>query len=475
LTDYDAVVVGGGPNGLAAAITVATAGLSVIVLEGAANVGGGMRSEELIFPGFLHDVCSAVHPLAIGSPYFRTLPLSQHGLDFVHSPAALAHPLEGDRSVIVERSLEETADSLGADSRAYLGTIGSAVDDWEHLEEALLGPLIRFPRHPFELARFGLSAARSATGFTARFAQEETRALFAGAAAHSVLPLEQFASASFGIVLLALAHARGWPIIRGGTQKLSDALAAVLVGLGGTIQAGVGVRSLDQLPSSKLVFFDIGPRQFVQIAGARFSPSYRRALLRYRYGPGVFKIDYALDGPIPWNDPACAQAATVHLGGTIAEIAASERAPWQGRHAERPFVLLAQPSLFDLSRAPEGKHTAWAYCHVPQGSTVDMTGRIEAQIERFANGFRDRILGRSTLSPAELESRNPNLVGGDVNGGAATFRQLVARPTLRPIPYTTPVKGMYLCSASTPPGGGVHGMCGHLAARTALRRDIGVC
>jgi phytoene dehydrogenase-like protein len=432
-----------------------------------------MRSEELTLPGFLHDVCSAVHPLAAGSPYFRTLPLSQHGLDFIHPPVALAHPLDAGNSVVVERSLTKTADSLGADSDAYLRTIGSAVGDWEHLEEAILGPLIRVPRHPLELARFGLSGVRSATGFAARFVEEETRALFAGAAAHSVLPLEEFASASFGIVLLALGHTRGWPIIRGGTQKLSDALASIFVGLGGTIETGVAVRSLDQLPSSKLVFFDTGPHQFAQIAGARLSPRYRRALLRYRYGPGVFKVDYALDGPIPWNDPACSQTATVHLGGTLAEIAASERAPWEGQHAERPFVLLAQPSLFDSSRAPEGKHTAWAYCHVPHGSTVDMTGRIEAQIERFAKGFRDRILGRSILSPADLETRNPNLVGGDVNGGAATFRQLLARPTLHPIPYTTPIKGMYLCSASTPPGGGVHGMCGHLAARTALRRDLG--
>jgi phytoene dehydrogenase-like protein len=471
LSQYDAVVVGSGPNGLAAAITVARAGLSVLVLEARETVGGGTRSAELTLPGFLHDVCSAVHPLAVSSPFFRTLPLAEHGLEFIHPPAPLAHPLDGGRAVLLERSLETSAASLGADGEAYRRLVGGTVEDWERLEPAVLGPLLRIPRHPVALSRFALTAARSSTGLASRaFSREETRALFAGAAAHSMLPLEELGSASFGLVLLTLAHVCGWPIVRGGSQQIAEALASYLRTLGGEIETGAPVRSLDELPKAKMVFCDVGPGQLMALAGSRFPTRYQRALTRYRYGPGVFKLDYALDGPVPWDAPECVGAATVHLGGTMAEVARSERAPWRHQNAESPYVLVAQPSLFDPTRAPEGNHTLWAYCHVPNGSSFDMTDRIEGQIERFAPGFRDRVLARSAMTPSDFERGNPNMVGGDPNGGSAGIRQLIARPTLRPTPYLTPVDGLYLCSASTPPGGGVHGMCGHLAAEAGLRR-----
>ncbi len=471
MRDYDAVVVGSGPNGLAAAITVARAGLSVLVLEARETIGGSTRSAELTLPGFVHDVCSAVHPLAVSSPFFRALPLAEHGLEFIHPPAPLAHPLDGGRAVLLETSLAASVASLGADGEAYERLIGRTVKDWERLEPAVLGPLLRIPRHPAALGRFALAAARSTTGLASRtFSAEEARALFAGAAAHSMLPLEQLGSASFGLVMLALAHVGGWPIVRGGSQQIAEALAAYFRTLGGEIETGAPVTSLDALPNSKLIFCDIGPRQLIALAGSRLPTRYQRALTHYRYGPGVFKLDYALDAPVPWDAPECARAATVHIGGTLMEVATSERAPWRHQNAEHPYVLAAQPSLFDPTRAPEGKHTLWAYCHVPNGSSFDMTDRIEGQIERFAPGFRDRVLARSVMTPAELERGNPNLVGGDPNGGAAGIWQLIRRPTLRPVPYSTPVDGLYLCSASTPPGGGVHGMCGHLAAEAGLRR-----
>jgi len=468
---YDAVIVGSGPNGLAAAITLARAGRSVLVREEAETVGGGTRSAELTLPGFVHDVCSAVHPLALGSPFFRSLPLAEHGLQFVHPEAPLAHPLDGGRAVVVERSLEQTAAGLGPDGRAYARLLGPVVSAWEQLGEAILGPLLAVPRHPLVLARFGLVALRPAASLARRaFHEEPARGLFAGAAAHSMQPLERAGTSSFGLVLLALAHVHGWPVARGGSQAIADALASYLRSLGGVVETGAPVDSLAELPLSRLVLCDVTPRELLRLAGDRLSGRYRRALERFRYGAGVFKLDYALDGPVPWAAPECRRAATVHLGGTLAEIAASERAPARGEHAEQPYVLLAQPSLFDLSRAPEGKHTVWAYCHVPNGSTVDMAGRVEAQIERFAPGFGDRVLARSVLGPSELEARNRNYIGGDINAGAADLRQLVARPALRRVPYSTPVPGLYLCSSSTPPGGGVHGMCGFLAARAALRR-----
>jgi phytoene dehydrogenase-like protein len=472
LSDYDAVVVGSGPNGLAAAITVAQAGLSVLVREAADTIGGGTRSAELTLPGFVHDVCSAVHPMAVASPFFRALPLAEHGLELIDPPAPLAHPLDDGKAVLLDRSLPAAVDSLGEDGDAYRRLVGRTVEDWPLLEPAFLGPILRVPRHPLALARFSLRGLRPSASLASNvFRGQQAQALFAGAAAHSVLPLEQLGTASFGIVFLALAHTRGWPVARGGSQQIAQALASYLRTLGGEIETGAPVTAIEELPRARMIFCDVGPRQLLTLAGSRLPAHYRRALGAYRYGPGVFKLDYALDGPVRWNAPECARAATVHVGGTLAEIAASERAPWRGRHAERPFVLVAQPSLFDPTRAPEGKHTLWAYCHVPNGSSLDMTERIESQIERFATGFRELVLARSVTTSSDFELKNANIVGGDINGGAANLRQLIARPTLRLVPYSTPIPDLYLCSASTPPGGGVHGMCGHLAARAALKRS----
>jgi phytoene dehydrogenase-like protein len=466
MSQIDAVVVGSGPNGLAAAIVIAQTGRKVIVYEAAPAIGGGMRSDELTLPGFVHDVCSASHPLALASPLFRTLPLAQFGLEWIEPPIVLAHPLDEGPPAVVHRSIERTASLLGADERAYRQLVGAVVDAWPRIETAVLGPL-RWPAHPVALARFGLHALASAEGAVRGFSTERARALFAGIAAHSMLPLDRRPSAAAGLVLGALAHAVGWPLPRGGSQRLADALAGYLRSLGGEIVTGVRVDSLDALPASRAVLCDVSPRSLLRIAGDRLPAGYRRSLERYRYGMGVFKMDWALDGPIPWRDAECAQAGTVHVGGTLAEMARSERDAWEGRVAERPFVLVTQSSLFDASRAPAGRHTAWAYCHVPLGSDADMTSRIEAQIEWFAPGFRDRVLARSVLGPAALERRNANLVGGDIAGGAADLSQLFTRPTWRT--YTTPARGLYMCSASTPPGGGVHGMCGYHAATCALR------
>ena len=439
------------------------------VLEAAEEVGGGLRSGELTLPGFVHDHCSAIHPLVPGSPFFRSLPLAEHGLELVESPAPLAHPLEDGSAVLLERSVGETAAGLGADGPAYSRLMGPIVESWEALEPGILGPVVAVPRHPLGLARFGLQALRPAARLArSRFAGLRARALLAGCAAHSMLPLGRSPSAGFGLVLLAAGHRFGWPFPRGGARRLADALVSLLRAHGGEVETGVRVASLRDLDPARAVLCDVGPWALARIARPALPETYRRRLGAFRYGPGAFKVDYALDGPIPWTAVECARAATVHVGGTLDEIVASEREPWAGRHAERPFVLLAQHSLFDDARAPAGKHTLWAYCHVPHGSTVDMSGRIEAQIERFAPGFRERILARSVLGPLELERRNPNLVGGDLNGGAADLRGVLARPVLTPNPYATPVPGLYLCSASTPPGGGVHGMCGHLAARAAL-------
>jgi len=470
-TTYDAIIVGSGPNGLAAAITLAQAGCSVVVLEAAETAGGGTRSAALTLPGFTHDLCSAVHPLAVASPFFSTLPLAQHGLSWQQPPAPLAHPLDGGRVVMVERSVGETAEGLGKDGAAYRALMEPLVANWNDLSRSLLGPL-RLPRHPLRLARFGLHALRSARGLACALSKDEpARALFAGMAAHSVLPLDSPASAGFGLVLGITAHAVGWPIPRGGSQKIADSLVDCLRSAGGEVVLGFEVRSLDQLPSRSVVLCDLVPRQFLRLTGNQLTPAYRRRLERYRYGPGVFKLDWALSGPIPWQSPDCHRAATLHLGGTLEEIAVSERAAWEGRTAERPFVLLAQPSLFDATRAPEGKHTAWAYCHVTNGSREDMTARIEAQVERFAPGFKELVLARSVLGPLELERHNPNLVGGDISGGANNLGQLFTRPTRRL--YRTSSPKLYLCSASTPPGAGVHGMCGYYAAQAALKDHFG--
>ncbi|HLG63971.1 MAG TPA: NAD(P)/FAD-dependent oxidoreductase [Ktedonosporobacter sp.] len=474
---YDAIVIGAGPNGLAAAITMAQAGRSVCVYEAKETIGGGARSIELTLPGFLHDVCSAIHPLGAGSPFFRTLPLAQYGLEWIHPPIPLAHPLDDGTAVVLDRSIDGTAASLGCDADAYKNLMTPLVARWDIITDAFLGPLrVRMLRHPLALAEFGLSAVRSARGLAeSHFRGIHARALLAGLSAHSMLPLERPPSAAFGLLLGIAAHVIGWPLPRGGSQKIMEALASYLRVLGGEIVTGVEVKSIDELPSARAVLCDITPQQLLLIAGAHFPGTYNRHLRCYRYGPGAFKIDFALDGPIPWQAQACCQAGTVHLGGTLPEIAQAERQVWQGEHPEHPFVLLAQQSLFDATRAPAGKHTAWAYCHVPNGSTVDMTERIEAQIERFAPGFRDRILARHTLNAAELEAYNANYVGGDINGGVQDFWQLFARPTFRLVPYTTPARNIYLCSSSTPPGGGVHGLCGYFAAQAALRafRSIG--
>lgn len=467
----DAVVVGAGPNGLAAAIELARNGRSVVVYETADTVGGGTRSAELTLPGFVHDVCSAIHPLAAASPFFRQLPLGSYGLEWIHPSAPLAHPLDDGTAVVVERSVDATADGLGDDAGAYRRLMGPIVRDWDKIQAATTRPIARIPRHPIALARFGLLALLPARLVARRaFRGERARAVFAGLAAHSFLPLDAPLSTTFALMLGATAHAVGWPLPRGGSQRIADALASHLRSLGGEIRTGERVLAIDELPNARAYVFDVTPRQLDRIAGERFPGGYRQALLGYRHGPGVFKVDYALDGPVPWRARECLRAGTVHVGGTLDEIAAGEEAVGRGEHPERPFVLVAQQSLFDATRAPAGKHTLWAYCHVPNGSTVDMTARIEAQIERFAPGFRERIIARHLMDTRWLESHNESYVGGDISGGSHQRLQLLARPTIRWDPYSTPARDVYICSAATPPGGGVHGMCGYNAARSALRR-----
>ncbi|MFD1142575.1 phytoene desaturase family protein [Larkinella insperata] len=471
-TDFDAVVVGSGPNGLAAAITLQQTGLSVLVLEGKPTIGGGVRSAELTRPGFVHDVCSAIHPLAINSPFFRTLPLADHGLTYIEPPVAAAHPFDDGTAAILTRSLEETARLLGADESAYLDLFKPLVDLWPRIDADVLGPLT-FPKHPVDFARFGLNALPPSTWLAQRFKTRQAKGLWAGMAAHSIQPLSNVATSAMGIVLMLSAHVGGWPLPKGGSQQIANALASYFRSLGGTIETNQYVTSLGQLPSAKAIVFDVTPRQLLQIAGHRFSALYRWQLKRYRYGMGVFKIDWALDGPVPFTAERCRQAGTVHLGNTLEEIANSERRTAQGHHPERPYVLLAQQSLFDETRAPAGQHTAWAYCHIPNGSERDMTETIEKQVERFAPGFRDRILARHTMNPAQMEAYNPNYIGGDINGGIIDIGQLFTRPALRWSPYRTSAKGLYICSSSTPPGGGVHGMCGYHAAQRVLKDVFG--
>ena len=473
--DYDAIVVGSGPNGLAAAIVLAQAGQSVLLLEAKDTIGGGVRSQELTLPGFVHDVCSAVYPLGIASPFLRALPLEQYGLEWVQPEIPLAHPLDDGSAMLLERSIAATGQTLGHDANAYERLMGPFVANWDTIVHAFLGPLrVRALLHPFALAPFGLAAIQPAqTLLDHTFKGERARAMLAGVCAHAQIPLDHVTSSAAGLMLAAAAHVCGWPVPRGGAQMITTALAAYLRSLNGEIVTGVEVKNIDDLPLARAVLFDVTPRQLLRIAGHHLPEGYKRSLQRYRYGIGSFKIDFALDDPIPWRAQDCLRAGTVHLGGTLEEIAASERQAWRGVPPEYPYVLLAQQSLIDPTRAPAGKHTAWAYCHVPNGSTFDMTERVEAQIERFAPGFRERVLARHITDPAGLEGYNANYIGGDINGGAQDLWQFFTRPTVLPAPYTTPTKKIFICSSSTPPGGGVHGMCGFFAAKTALRRVLG--
>ncbi|HAL82208.1 MAG TPA: FAD-dependent oxidoreductase [Mucilaginibacter sp.] len=466
--DFDAIVVGSGPNGLAAAILMQQKGLSVLLIEGKETVGGGLRSAELTLPGFVHDICSAVHPLAVASPFFETLPLSDHGLEYIYPEIAAAHPFDNGSVAILKKSLEETALLLGTDEQAYLDLMQPIVKDWPSIAPDVLGPL-HYPKHPLAMARFGLSALTSATWLSKKFKTPGAKALFAGMAAHAIQPLSNLTTSAIALVLMASAHLKGWPIPKRGSNQIANALASYFVSLGGKIETNYYVKSLEQLPSAHAVLFDVTPRQLLQIAGHRFSSLYKWQLERYRYGMGVFKIDWALDAPIPFTATGCRGAGTVHIGNTFEEIAACEQQVWNGTIPEKPFVLLSQPSVFDPSRAPEGKHTAWAYCHVPNGSKADMTAAIENQVERFAPGFKETILARHTMDTAQMEEYNPNYIGGDINGGVIDIGQLFTRPVLRWSPYKTSAKGIYICSSSTPPGGGVHGMCGYHAAKKALR------
>jgi phytoene dehydrogenase-like protein len=469
-SEVDAVVVGSGPNGLAAAVELARNGASVLVLEAMDTIGGGTRTEELTLPGFKHDVCSAAHPLGILSPYLSTLPLAAHGLEWVRAGASIAHPLADQPAVIVRHSLEETADGLGRDAAAYRRLIGPFVRNARQLLAEVLAPL-HVPRHPVLMAHFGVPALVPAYHLARLvFRDSRARAVLAGCAAHAILPLERPVSGAVGMLFLITAHVETWPVARGGSAAITDALAGYLRALGGRIETNTRVASLSDLPPARVYLFDTSPAQLIDIAGSVLPARYLRRLGDYRYGPGVFKIDWALDGPIPWRDPAILDASTVHLGGTLEEIASAEAAVWRGTHPDRPYVLLVQQSQFDRSRAPEGMHTGWAYCHVPAGSNVDLTDVVERQVERSAPGFRDRILARHVMRTADLERYNANNVGGAITGGVADLIQTFARPTARLDPYSTPNPRVYLCSAATPPGGGAHGMCGYHAARSALRR-----
>jgi phytoene dehydrogenase-like protein len=463
------VVVGSGPNGLAAAITLAQAGVKTVLREAQPTVGGGLRCDELTLPGFVHDTCSAVYAVALTSPFFTSLPLDRFGLEWIQPPVPLAHPLDDGSAVLLERSLDATALNLGPGGRAWVRLHEPFVRAWSRHARDILAPPLRVPHSPLLMARFGLLALRPATSVARGLPGIKAQALFAGNAAHSFLALDDPGTAAFGLMLSGAGHAVGWPIPRGGSQRVADALAAYFRSLGGEILTSAPVERLEELQGARLILLDLTPRQVLRIAGDRLPSRYRAALERYRYGSAAFKLDWALDAPVPWTAPECARAGTLHLGGTIEEIVASEASHVRGELHDRPFVLFVQPTIFDPTRAPAGKHTAWAYCHVPNGYAGDAVERIERQMERFAPGFRERILARSVLTPADLERRNANLVGGDISGGVMDLRQVFARPILRPTPYRTPLRGVYICSSSTPPGGGVHGMSGHHAAVAALK------
>lgn len=470
---FDAIVVGSGPNGLAAASTLQQEGVSVLLIEGKEKIGGGLRTEELTLPGFHHDVCSAVHPLAIASPFFNTLPLDQFGLSYIQPPVEAAHPFDDGSAAVAIRSIEATAKLLGHDSNTYSKLLAPVIKAWPELAGDLLGPL-SLPSKPFDFARFGLNAVLPASQMVSRFKTTHARGLWAGMAAHSIQPLSNLATSAIGLVLLTAAHIKGWPIPKGGSVSIANSLGNYFKSIGGVIETGTFVKSIKDLPKAKAYFFDVTPSQLIKIAGEEFSSLYKFQLNRYRYGMGVFKIDWALDSPIPFTAQTAREAGTIHIGGTFEEIALSESQTSRGFHPDKPFVLLTQPSVFDPSRAPEGKHVAWAYCHVPNGSVNDMTHAIEQQVERFAPGFKKSIIARHTFNTVELENYNPNYVGGDINGGIIDITQLFTRPVLRLSPYKTSAKGIYICSSSTPPGGGVHGMCGFHAARRGLKDVFGV-
>lgn len=467
-TDFDAIIVGSGPNGLSAAIKLQQKGLSVLLIEAKATIGGGLRSAELTLPGFIHDICSAIHPLALASPFFRTLPLDRHGLEYIQPPVAAAHPFDDGTTALLTRSLDETAARLGRDGEIYRKLIGTLSQKLPTLATDILAPL-RIPENIIDYALFGLNALLPANHLVKRFSTEAAKGLWGGMTAHSILPLSHLTTSAIGLVLMAAGHAYGWPIPKGGSQKIADALASYFKSIGGKIETNFYVKSLEQLPSAKAVLFDITPKQLLEIAGHTFSSIYKWQLERFRYGMGVFKVDWALAEPVPFAAKENLLAGTVHLGGSFKEIEFGEQEVWKGKHQDKPFVLLAQQSLFDSTRAPEGKHTLWGYCHVPAYSSKDMTNAIENQIERFAPGFRERILARHVMNPTQMQEHNPNYIGGDINGGAIDLAQLFTRPALRWSPYRTSTKGLYICSASTPPGGGVHGMCGYHAAQRALK------
>ncbi|MPR35822.1 phytoene desaturase family protein [Salmonirosea aquatica] len=469
---YDALVVGAGPNGLSAGIVLARAGLSVLIVERAGTLGGSARSESLTLPGFIHDVGAAVVPLAVSSPFFQSLPLHQHGLEFIFPPVALAHPFDTGAVATLVGSVSDTARTLGRDGGTYEGLLGPLVRQWPGLAHDLLSPL-QWPRHPVDFVQFGIKGLLPATILARRFKTAEARAMLAGMAAHSFQPLTSATTAAIALVLMAAGHHQGWPVAQGGTQSIANALGSYFKSLGGRIELNRQVNDLSELPKAKAILFDLTPRQILRIAGDRFSGIYRKRLENYRYGPGVFKVDWALNRPIPFLNAECQRAGTVHIGGSLEEIRQAEQMTADGYLPEKPFVLLAQPSRFDSSRSPAGKHTAWAYCHVPNGSLVDMTERIERQVERFAPGFQDTILARSTLNTAQVEHWNPNCIGGDINGGNMDWRQFLTRPIVSFNPYQTSDPNLYICSSSTPPGGGVHGMCGYNAARAALRGTFG--
>jgi len=474
VTDLDAVVVGAGPNGLAAAVTLAAAGLSVHVVEGASTAGGGCRTEQLTLPGFSHDVCSTIHPLAVASPFFRQFDLPAHGVKLRYPEIAFAQPLDDGTAAAAYQCLSRTVDELGAGGPSWRRLMQPLVDRAEAIVPAALAPLRSVPAEPVRAARFLPHALRSAAAVAARLEGGRARALFSGVAAHAMLPLDRSPTGGFGAVLALLAHAVGWPAVEGGSQRITDALVDQLRAHGGTIETRRWVTSLSELPTARVALLDIAPQQLLDIAGGSLPAAFARALRSYRYGPGVCKLDWALSGPVPWTAAACRRSGTVHLGGTFEEVAGSEAEVAAGRHPESPYTLVVQAGVVDPTRAPSGRQGVWAYCHVPAGSTVDMTERIERQIERFAPGFRDLILARSVLTAADEHARHPNYIGGDINVGAATVRQTLFRPTVRWNNYRTPMKGVYLCSSATPPGGGVHGMCGYNAARSALRREFGI-